>query len=103
MGQLFTRFNTLSLNQRVYLVMCCGMYVYQIYQNILSCYQFYMNTKLITSTFQSMKIYLNNTKITMKKYIMLIDKLKSYSVYKDYLKNKLKEIENLHILLKISH
>ena len=99
MGQLFTRFNTLSLNQRVYLVMCCGMYVYQIYQNILSCYQFYMNTKLITSTFQSMKIYLNNTKITMKKYIMLIDKLKSYSVYKDYLKNKLKEIENLHIII----
>ena len=31
MGQLFTRFDSLSWGQRVYLMMCCGMYIYQIY------------------------------------------------------------------------
>ena len=34
-GQLFTRFWEVPPSQRVYLAMCFGMYVYNIYQNVL--------------------------------------------------------------------
>ena len=95
MGQLFTRFDSLSWGQRIYLIMCCGMYVYQIYQNGLACYHFYLNTKQINQTFRSLKLYLEHTKSQMKTYITLIKPLKSYTAYKDYINNKLEHIEKL--------
>jgi len=100
MGQLFTRFDALSWGQRVYLMMCCGMYVYQIYQNAMSCYHFYLNTKQINKTFQSFKNYLKYTKNQMNKYLKAIKPSQSYKSYYDYIKlhlekvNKLSEIIN---------
>ena len=95
MGQLFTRFDSLSWGQRIYLIMCCGMYVYQIYQNGLACYHFYLNTKQINQIFRSLKLYLEHTKSQMKTYITLIKPLKSYTAYKDYIDDKLEHIEKL--------
>jgi len=99
MGQLFTRFDALSWGQRVYLIMCCGMYVYQIYQNGLACYHFYLNTKQINQTFKSLKLYLEHTTSQMKNYLTLIDPLKSYTAYKDYINNKLEQIEKLSTII----
>jgi DNA mismatch repair ATPase MutS len=95
MGQLFTRFDSLSWGQRIYLIMCCGMYVYQIYQNGLACYHFYLNTKQINQTFRSLKLYLEHTKSQMKTYITLIKPLKSHTEYRDYISDKLEHIEKL--------
>jgi DNA mismatch repair ATPase MutS len=95
MGQLFTRFDSLSWGQRIYLIMCCGMYVYQIYQNGLACYHFYLNTKQINQTFRSLKLYLEHTKSQMKTYITLIEPLKSHTEYRDYISDKLEHIEKL--------
>jgi len=95
MGQLFTRFDSLSWGQRIYLIMCCGMYVYQIYQNGLACYHFYLNTKQINQTFRSLKLYLEHTKSQMKTYITLIKPLKSHTAYRDYINNKLEQLEKL--------
>jgi DNA mismatch repair ATPase MutS len=95
MGQLFTRFDSLSWGQRIYLIMCCGMYAYQIYQNGLACYHFYLNTKQINQTFRSLKLYLEHTKSQMKTYITLIQPLKSHTAYRDYINNKLEQLEKL--------
>ena len=95
MGQLFTRFDSLSWGQRVYLMMCCGMYIYQIYQNGLACYHFYINTKQINQTFQSFKKYLEYTKNQMNIYLLSTKTLPSYASYNDYLKVHLEKIEKL--------
>jgi hypothetical protein len=68
MGQLFTRFDALSWGQRTYLMMCCGMYAYQIYQNALACYRFYKNTKEIGNTFKLCNDYLKYTESHLKNY-----------------------------------
>ncbi len=99
MGQLFTRFDALSWGQRVYLIMCCGMYVYQIYQNGLACYHFYLNTKIINQTFKSLQTYLEHTKNQMKTYLSLITPLKSYTAYKEYITNKLTQVEKLSMVI----
>jgi len=95
MGQLFTRFDSLSWGQRIYLIMCCGMYVYQIYQNGLSCYHFYLNTNQIKKTFDTFKHYLDHTKQQMKRYLILIGPLKSYTEYTDYISTNLEKVEKL--------
>ena len=95
MGQLFTRFDALSWGQRVYLMMCCGMYVYQIYQNAMSCYHFYLNTKQINKTFQSFKNYLQYTKNQMNKYLKAIKPCQSYKSYYDYINLHLEKVNKL--------
>ena len=95
MGQLFTRFDSLSWGQRVYLMMCCGMYIYQIYQNGMACYHFYINTKQINQTFQSFKKYLEYTKNQMNSYLLATKGLRSYKKYNDYLKLHLEKVEKL--------
>ena len=97
LGQIFTKFKGLSWSQRCYLLLCGGMYIYQIYQNIISCYKFYLNTKEVNNTFNSLKIYLEYTIEKMNNYIEIIDKYDSHNSYKKYIKEKLQQLENLHI------
>jgi len=99
MGQLFTRFDSLSWGQRVYLMMCCGMYVYQIYQNAMSCYHFYINTKQINKTFKSFKNYLEYTKNQMNKYLSAIKTCSSYSKYREYITSNLEKVEKLYEII----
>ena len=97
LGQIFTKFKGLSWSQRCYLLLCGGMFFYQIYQNIISCYKFYLNTKEVNNTFNSLKIYLEYTIEKMNNYIEIIDKYDSHNSYKKYIKEKLQQLENLHI------
>ena len=97
LGQIFTKFKGLSWSQRCYLLLCAGMYIYQIYQNIISCYKFYLNTKEVNNTFNSLKIYLEYTIEKMNNYIEIIDKYNSHDAYKKYIKEKLQQLENLYI------
>jgi DNA mismatch repair ATPase MutS len=99
MGQLFTRFDALSWGQRTYLMMCCGMYAYQIYQNALACYRFYKNTKEIGNTFKLCNDYLKYTESHLKNYIKHLEQLKSYQEYHKYLSEKLCELQKLQKII----
>jgi len=95
-GQVFTRFKGLSWSQRSYLLLCAGMYVYQIYQNVLSCYHFYINTSQINDTFKSMTIYLKYTINKLKYYIDVIQPYESHNEYKSYIKENLNELTSIY-------
>ena len=95
-GQVFTRFEGLSWSQRSYLLLCAGMYIYQIYQNILSCYHFYINTSQINDTFKSMTIYLKHTINKLKYYVDVIQPYESYDEYKSYIKENLNELTSIY-------
>ena len=95
-GQLFTRFWEVPHSQRIYLALCFGMYIYNIYQNIVSCYQFYRNTHFINTYFRKMCDYIKHTKEQLSEYISLITPYKTFNSYKNYLKNKATNIDVLY-------
>ena len=95
-GQLFTRFWDVPPSQRMYLFVCFGMYVYNIYQNVLSCYQFYRNTYFINTYFHKMCEYVGHTKRQLTEYISLISPFKTFQPYKSYLETKAKAINMLY-------
>jgi len=68
-GKLFTQFNSVSLQEKIYLIISAGFYVFSIYQNILVCYRFHDNMKKIHKYFDVFKIYLNSTIDSMKNYL----------------------------------
>jgi hypothetical protein len=95
-GQLFTKFNEVSLSQRVYMAVCLGMYIYNIYQNILSCCKFYINTKTINEQVTGLTSYLTYTESTLKGLISKVAPLKTYASYQGYLKSRLDAVTRLN-------
>ena len=67
-GKLFTHFGSVSFQEKIYLVVSAGFYVFSIYQNILVCYRFSDNMKKIHKYFEEFKHYLNYSIESMKNY-----------------------------------
>ena len=96
-GQLFTSFHKVKMSQKVYIMFCAGMYIYNFYQNILSCYRFYKNAHFITGNISELKKYLRYTIEKMKMYEKMID---GYKNYKNFKKDLIKNREELEKFLK---
>ena len=67
-GKLFTHFGSVSFQEKIYLVVSAGFYVFSIYQNILVCYRFSDNMKKIHKYFEEFKHYLNYSIESMQNY-----------------------------------
>jgi hypothetical protein len=67
-GKLFTQFGSVSFQEKIYLVVSAGFYVFSIYQNILVCYRFNDNMKKIHKYFDEFKDYLNYSIESMQNY-----------------------------------
>ena len=87
-GQLFTKWNSVTFSKKMYLLFCFGMYLYSIYQNILSCRRFYKNTNYIASTFKNFKTYIDYSVENITYYVNLISEYKKYDEFKNVLLDK---------------
>ena len=96
-GRLFTSFADVKPSQKLYILFCAGMYVYNFYQNILSCKRFYKNSYFIAKNISLIRKYIMYTKEKMKLFKKITEK---FETYKDF-NNKLSfQIENLEAFYK---
>tara|TARA_Y100000389_G_scaffold47988_1_gene43196 strand:+ start:1230 stop:2984 length:1755 start_codon:yes stop_codon:yes gene_type:complete len=93
-GRLFFSFGSMDMKQKVYAIFCIGMYIYNLYQNVISCYKFYNNIDFITNQFDILNNYFNHTLENMHKISSKIEKYSSYSVFKFKLDGYIKRIEH---------
>ena len=90
-GQLFTSFHKVQFSQKLYILFCAGMYVFNLYQNVLSCIKFYKNAFFITENIDTLRCYLGYTVGKMKLYETMIDKHDTYGDFKcDLIENRTK-------------
>ena len=95
-GKLITQWGVLPWGQRIYMLLMVGMYIYNIYQNAISCYQFYKNSYTINSDITNIRDHLKSMKNKLGNFMSKIHKYKSFTPYFDYLQEKLEKINNLH-------
>ena len=98
-GRLITQWSSIPWNQRIYMIVMMGMYVYNIYQNMLSCYAFYKNTATINKNIQNINNFTKETIHKIKNYQSIIQNYNSYKPYNDYLNEKVSELEILQTSL----
>lgn len=102
LGQIIVNFNNVSIKTKLYGVVMLGFYLYSIYQNIISCYHFYLNSFYIVDKLNCMKNYLIYTKENICNLLSKTHNLKSYQEFNTRLelyKNKIdKIIEDLDYL-----
>ena len=101
-GKLFTQFNSVATDQKIYLLISVAFYFFSIYQNILTCIRFNANMKKIHDYLGKMKIYTESTIQSMNDFLNHSNSLPTYLLFNEKLtenrellegfKNKLQQI-----------
>lgn len=92
-GRLFTSFGSVKMSQKIYILFCAGMYVYNLYQNIISCIRYYKNSFYILENINNLKKYLRHTIKRINTFTDNVEKLEKYSEFSKDLKNEKKKLE----------
>jgi len=108
-GKLFTQFHKVKLDQKLYMLISAGFYLFSIYQNILTCIRFHFNIKKIHTYLNKFKGYLQYTlanmenleslvsKLKNKTYAGFIDEMKKHKAILEEYKNNLEKITDFQV------
>jgi len=94
-GKLFTQFNEVSLNEKIYLLISAAFYLFSIYQNVTVCVKFHSNMIKIHNHFNEINNYLDYTIKTMDNYLSYSTNLSSQNEFNLVLREKKKFLEDL--------
>ena len=96
-GKLFTQFENVSIEQKMYILMSVIFYFIQIYQNIMACVRFYNNIKLVHTHLHTIKGYLTATGVNMNYMIQLIQTLhlSTYEPFREELAERYRLLEEV--------
>jgi len=89
-GKFLTQFDTVSVEQKMYILMSVIFYFIQIYQNIMACIRFYDNIKLVHKHIHTIHGYLTATGVNMSYLIQMIHTyhLSTYEPFREELANR---------------
>ena len=79
--KIFTSFWQVSIEQKVYLLLSTGLYIYSIYQNFLTCLRFYNNMKKMHADILRIRKYLSFTDDAMTHFLNQCASLTTYSPF----------------------
>lgn len=88
-GKVFTQFNSVDTQQKIYLLVSAGFYIFSVYQNALVCIRFYNNMYKIYDFLNNMLKYLNHSIAKMEYFLNTFSFLPSYQLFNGELKQKL--------------
>jgi hypothetical protein len=94
-GKLFTEFNDVSLNEKIYLLVSAAFYFFSIYQNVTVCLKFHNNMIKIHKYFDEINNYIEHTIKSMDNYLIYSADLTTQNVFNNILREKKQILENL--------
>ena len=96
-GKAISSFQSISWDKLVYIMFLIGMYVFQIYQNIILCKRFYNNSISMNNNMYELKQYIDYTIHSFESFQNISQSCKSYSMF-----NHINH-EHLQTLYEIKH
>jgi hypothetical protein len=96
-GKFLTQFDTVSIEQKMYIMMSVVFYFIQIYQNVMACIRFYNNIKLVHTHIHTINGYLTATGVNMSYMIQLIQTyhLSTYEPFREELAERYRLLEEV--------
>jgi hypothetical protein len=88
-GKLFTKFNSVKLDEKMYLLVSAFFYIFSIYQNILTCIRFNSNMKKIHSHLHDIKHYIQYTEKSVNNFLSHSSHLTTFSRFNQTLKENI--------------
>ena len=88
LGKLFTKFNEVSINEKIYFVASAMFYLFSIYQNVLVCIRFNSNMIKIHNHLKDVQLYLDFTITSMDNYLVYSSHLTTQKEFNDIVHDK---------------
>lgn len=98
LGQLL-RLSEMSWDKRVYALVTCGLYLFQIYQNCLFCYKFHLSLYHMHEYLNNFKNYLTKTEKLMEDFLSNYSSLESFKAFNSGVDLNRKGIQNIKVEL----
>jgi hypothetical protein len=95
-GKLFTtNFNEIHIQEKIYILISAGFYLFSIYQNLMVCIRFNNNMKKIHEYFSNIESYLNNTIKNMENFLLFSNDLESHNKFNEIVIQKRTILKNI--------
>ena len=94
-GKLFTEFDSVSVEKKLYLLMSVAFYFIQVYQNSMSCYRFYKNAYLIHDHLIMVRTYLRQTISKMERVLECASGLQQYTAFSGCLAAQMRGVRDI--------
>lgn len=94
LGGLFEDFSSIGLEKKVYIGVSLFFFIYQIFQNVKQCIQYFANLKYIHESIFKLKNYLELTIENMKNFTNICKNLKCYKLFNNNLTNHCNFLES---------
>lgn len=98
LGKLFS-LKSADWGQKIYIIISIAFYIFQTYQNIISCKTFYNHSKLINHQLKQTKLFIKNTISSMTKFENACFALETYDPFITNMNNHKKNLHSFLILL----
>ena len=82
-GRIFTQFNKVGTDQKIYLLVSAAFYLFSIYQNVLVCIRFHKNMHHIHSSLKNVNEYIKNTLDSMDNFLSVSNSLNTFKPFND--------------------
>jgi len=100
-GKLFTvNFSEIETQEKLYILISAGFYLFSIYQNVMVCVRFNNNMKTIHNHFREIEVYLDNTLQSMNNYLKYSNHLTSHKGFNDQLIKKREILDKINSKIK---
>jgi ABC-type multidrug transport system fused ATPase/permease subunit len=94
-GKLFTEFDGVSMEKKVYILSSVVFYCIQVYQNTMSCYRFYKNIYVIHDHLIMVRAYLRNTIDKMQRILECASGLSHYHAFSGCLEAQMHSAQHI--------
>ena len=88
-GKAITSIQTLNWQNLIYIMFIFGMYIFQIYQNIMICKRFYNNSIIMNEQLIELRDYVDYTINSMESFVNITDNCNTYNMFNHINKEKL--------------
>lgn len=99
-GQVLNNFKGAPIEQKVYITISFIFYLFQVYQNIISCYKFHKNIKTIHEYLFKFRDYISYSIDSMNNFYKYSNIYTTYKEFNNILNNKIQILVNYHKELK---
>jgi len=94
-GKLFTEFDGVSMEKKVYILSSVVFYCIQVYQNTMSCYRFYKNIYVIHDHLIMVRAYLRHTIDKMRRVLECASELSHYHAFSGCLEAQMQSAQHI--------
>jgi len=94
-GKLFTKFNSVKMDEKIYLLISVAFYFFSIYQNVLTCIRFHKNIKTMHTYMKQLQVYLKETEEKMYSFLSFSSALTKYETFNEKIKEHISVLATL--------